>query len=489
MAADRIIFASSEAYPLIKTGGLADVSASLPAALRSIGKDVRLIIPAYRSVIDSDSGPWVNRAQIALPGCTRKAEILEGRLPGTDVATYLLYAPEFFDRNGGPYSDASGQEWPDNAERFGAFCHAIAAIANGTVPEIDWRPDVVHCNDWQTGLVPALLSGHADRPATIFTVHNLAYQGLFPHETYKRLGLPDRLWSLDGLEFHHQMSFIKGGLVYSDALTTVSPTYAREITTEAFGCGLDGLLRSKRDRLVGILNGADYCHWDPAQDTHLTRAYGPDTLDDKAANKQALQRYFDLPEDPNIPIAGMVARIAHQKGLDLILGALDEILSRPLQLVVLGNGDKTLEAELLSARERHPDRIGVHIGYQEALSHQIEGGADMFLMPSRYEPCGLNQIYSLRYGTPPIVHHTGGLADTVVDSTAETLADGTATGFVFHEPTTEALAAAIGRAIDLYRDSDAWRQIVLRGMAQDFGWKNSALAYNELYEKARARPV
>lgn len=487
MTADRILFASSEAYPLIKTGGLADVSASLPAALRAIGKDVRLIIPAYRSVIDSDSGPWVNRAQIAVPGCARKAEILEGRLPGTDVATYLLYAPEFFDRNGGPYGDAAGREWPDNAERFGAFCHAIAAIAIGAVPEIDWRPDVVHCNDWQTGLVPALLADRPDRPATIFTVHNLAYQGLFPYETFQRLSLSERLWSLDGLEFHHQMSFIKGGLVYSDALTTVSPTYAREITTESFGCGLDGLLRSKGDRLTGILNGADYGQWDPAQDAHLPQAYGPDTLDAKAANKQALQRYFDLPQDPAIPIAGMVARIAHQKGLDLVLGALDDILAHPLQLVVLGNGDKTLEAELLQARERHPDRIGVHIGYQEALSHQIEGGADMFLMPSRYEPCGLNQIYSLRYGTPPVVHYTGGLADTVVDATGVTLANDTATGFVFHEPTPEALAAAIGRAVALYRNPEAWRQIVLKGMAQDFGWQNSALAYNALYEKACAR--
>jgi len=489
MSVERILFASSEAYPLIKTGGLADVSSSLPAELSAQGKDVRLILPAYRSVIESDYGPWINRAQVALPGSSHKAEILEGRLPGTDVSTYLLYAPEYFDRNGGPYGDASGQEWPDNAERFAAFCYAIAAIANGAVPEISWRPDVVHCNDWQTGLVPALLADQPNRPATIFTIHNLAYQGLFPLETFKKLELPDHLWSLDGVEFHHQLSFIKGGLVYSDILTTVSPTYAKEITTEHFGCGLDGLLRGKGDRLVGILNGADYSQWDPAQDAHLASSYDPDTLDAKAANKRALQHYFDLPEDPTIPVAGMVARIAHQKGLDLVLASLDEILSRPLQLAVLGSGDKTLEAELLSAREKYPGRIGINIGYKEALSHQIEGGADMFLMPSRYEPCGLNQIYSLRYGTPPIVHNTGGLADTVVDTTAETLSDGTATGFVFHEPTAKALGLAIGRAVDLFHERETWRQVMRTGMAQDFSWRNSAQAYCELYEKARARSV
>ncbi len=489
MSVERILFAASEAYPLIKTGGLADVAASLPAALTEMGKDVRLILPAYRPIIESNSGPWVNRAQVTLPGGSRKAEILEGRLPGTNVPTYLLYAPEFFDRNGGPYGDSAGREWPDNAERFAAFCRAVVAIATGAVQEIAWRPDIVHCNDWQTGLVPALLADYPNRPATIFTVHNLAYQGLFPREIFKRLELPEHLWSVDGLEFHHQLSFIKGGLLYSDILTTVSPTYAKEITTESFGCGLDGLLRYKGEDLVGILNGADYTQWDPNVDAHLARPYGPDTLDEKAVNKQAIQRFFDLPEDPNIPVAGMIARIAHQKGLDLILAALNEILARPLQLVILGSGDKTLEAALLKAREQYPGRIGVHIGYQEALSHQIEGSVDMFLMPSRYEPCGLNQIYSLRYGTPPVVHHTGGLADTVVDTTVSTLTDGTATGFIFDEPTPEALAAAIGRAVDLYNEPDAWRQIALNGMAQNFDWQHSALAYNDLYERARARTI
>ncbi len=480
MPIERILFVTSEVHPLVKTGGLADVSGSLPVALRRLGQDARIVLPAYRSILEHHPD-WTEVAPI--PAAGTGARLLEGRLPGADVTVWLVDIPSLFDRDGGPYQTASGQDWPDNAQRFAAFARAAEAIATGgLVP--GWTPDIVHCNDWQSGLVPALLDLRDERPATVFTIHNLAYQGLFPASTLHALGLPGRFWSHHALEFHGQLSFIKGGLVFADMLSTVSPTYAREIRTPAFGCGLDALLEYRQDRLVGILNGADYETWNPETDPHLAARYHAGDLSGKAIDKSALQREFGLAETTDRPLIGIVSRLAEQKGFDLLLAALPGLARQRLQIVVLGSGDPRLEEALRAARREFPDWLGVRIGYDEALSHRIEAGADMFLMPSRYEPCGLNQIYSLRYGTIPIVHRTGGLADTVVDLTPTTRRNRTATGFVFDEPTSSDLRASVTRAIEGYRQPDLWQTLIQTAMAQDFSWDTSARRYLDLYRLA-----
>ncbi len=483
MAIERILFATSEAHPLIKTGGLADVSGSLPAALTALGKDVRIILPAYRSILEHCSD-WQTIARFGLPAIPEQVRLLEGRLPGSQVVTWLVDIPSLFDREGGPYHGPDGHDWPDNAQRFTAFSRAIETIACDGVAA-GWQPDIVHCNDWQTGLAPALLSKRAERPGTVFTIHNLAYQGLFPEETFRALQLDQDFWSMHALEFHGQLSMIKGGLVFADMLSTVSPTYAREIQTPAFGCGLDPLLAHRREHLLGILNGADYEAWNPASDPHLEHHYDADDLAGKARNKAALQKKFALPKRPRTPIIGMISRLAEQKGFDLLLAALPGIMTKKVQLVILGSGDKQIEQALRQAQAEFPEQIGLQIGYDEALSHRIEAGADLFLMPSRYEPCGLNQIYSLRYGTVPVVHRTGGLADTVVDLTPDNLARETATGFVFDEATASDLRAAVFRALETYRRKDVWQQLLQRGMRQDFSWDSSARRYLDLYRLAR----
>lgn len=479
----KILFVASEAHPLIKTGGLGDVAGSLPPALKALRKDVRLIMPAYREALVR-AGKLKTVAPVEMPGIYGPVRLWEGQLPGSTVKLWLVDSPYHFDRPGGPYVDAKGDDWPDNAARFALFARAVAGVALDRLG-LGWRPDIVHCNDWQSGLVPALLAGEAKRPAVVFTIHNLAYQGLFPQETFVNLDLPDELWSPNALEFHDQISFMKGGLVFADILSTVSPTYAREICTVEFGHGLEGLLRHRAHRLVGILNGADYNVWDPAHDKLIPRNYDVNTLELKAKNKSALQERFQLPVDGQIPVIGFVGRLAWQKGVDTLLGMLDELLAEPVQLVVLGSGDKTYERDLRAAPAQYSGRIAVHIGYSEELAHLIESGADMFVMPSRYEPCGLNQIYSLRYGTAPIVRRTGGLADTVVDATEQHLNDGTATGFVFDDPTPASLLEAVRRALALYRRPPAWRRLLATGMARDFSWRASARHYLALYEQAR----
>lgn len=479
----KILFAASEAQPLIKTGGLADVCGSLPVALKQMRHDVRLILPAYREAV-ARAGNLRVAADLSLPGTPYPVRLLEGRLPGSTVTLYLVDSPPHFYRNGGPYSGPDGRDWPDNAERFALFCRAVVAVATGRAG-LNWLPDVVHCHDWQTGLVPALLSYEPQRPITVFTIHNLSYQGLFAWHQFQALRLPLDLWSMHAMEFHGMFSFIKGGLVFADWLTTVSPTYAREITTPHYGCGLEGLLQHRASHLVGILNGIDYSVWDPAHDPLIPRNYDADSLHLKAENKTALQRHFGLPEDPDAVLLGHVGRLVEQKGADLILAVLPELLQERIQLVVLGSGQPEFERSLSAAATRYPGHLGIRVGYDEALAHQVEAGADMFPMPSRFEPCGLNQIYSLRYGTVPIVHRTGGLADTVVDATAATLADGTATGFVFDKPAPHALLQALRRALRLYEQKNVWRQIVVAGMRQDFSWNRSARQYVELYRRRR----
>jgi len=482
----KILFAASEALPLIKTGGLADVSGSLPAALRAHGHDVRLILPAYPAALRR-AGAVQAVATLRLPGVKEPVHLLAGNLSGSGVPFYLVSAHEHFDRGGNPYTDLTGHDWGDNADRFELFCRVIALMARDRV-SLDWRPDLVHCNDWQTGLTPLLLADQTDAPATLFTIHNLSYQGLFDEAAFTRIGLAPELWSPSGLEYHGGFSFLKGGITYAQRVNTVSPTYAQEVQAPRLGYGLDGLLRHLNGRFSGILNGIDYREWDPVIDPHLVRNYGPGRFDLKQANKLALQEEFGLPQDPDTLLFGYIGRLVEQKGVDLILETLPRLLTQEgVQIVLQGTGDKKLEAALQEAQERHPDRVAVFLGYDEAKAHRIEAGADCFLMPSRFEPCGLNQLYSLRYGTVPIVHRTGGLADTVVDATPANLEAGTATGFVFEHANLEGLWYAMSQAISLRnRSLEEWRQIALTGMQQDFSWEASARRYEEVYLDAIA---
>lgn len=480
-----ILLASSEAHPLIKTGGLADVAGSLPAALRELGEDARLIIPAYPGAVKRLREPHT-LCELRVPGSRGPVRILGGRLPDSEVPTYLVDAPEHFCREGNPYTDMSGRDWGDNAERFLLFCRVVARIGQG-LSALDWRPQVIHCNDWQTGLVPVLLREQpGQRPAVVFTIHNLAYQGLFDRATFDRLRLPTELWSLHGLEFHHLLSFIKGGILFADRVNTVSPTYAEEVKTPRFGCGLDGLLRDLGGRFQGILNGIDYRTWDPASDPHIAQHYDADSLHLKVENKLALQREAGLPRNERALVFGYIGRLVEQKGVDLILGILPRLLVHPdTQLVLQGAGNPAIEEAVLAAAERHPDKVATFIGYDEGRAHRIEAGADTFLMPSRFEPCGLNQLYSLRYGTVPIVHHTGGLADTVRHAHPERIEDGTATGFTFEPANADALWHTVREAHLLYRERpDLWQRLAINGMRGDFSWESSARHYQRLYAAA-----
>lgn len=478
----KVLFVTSEAHPLMKTGGLGDVCGSLPGALRARELDVRLLLPGYRDSIAA-AGPLKRVAEWTLPPMAAPVALLEGRLPGTRVPVWLIDFPPAYDRPGNPYQSSLGHDWHDNATRFALLGKVAAALALGNVPRLRWQPDIVHCHDWQSGLAPALLAGASKRPATVFTIHNLAYQGLFPYETFQALNLPTELWSMDGLEFHGQMSFIKGGIAYADRVTTVSPNYAREIQTPEFGHGLDGLLRHRTTALRGILNGIDPREWNPARDPHLAAPYSAGRLAGKAAAKAALQADTGLPTEPGVLLAGIVSRLVTQKGLDLLLEALPALLELPMQLVVRGTGESRFEQELWDMAQENPQRLSVHIGYDEVHAHRLIAGADLFLMPSRFEPCGLTQLYSLRYGTVPLVHRVGGLADTVVDADDAALADGSATGIAFSAPNSAALLHAVTRALGLFRDKRRWRQMMQAGMKQDFSWQHSAADYLRLYDE------
>ncbi len=482
----KILFVTSEAAPLVKTGGLGDVAGSLPPALKALRHDVRILMPAYRAAMRGTEK--LGFASLEMEGVPETVRLLQGRLPGTRVKLLLADAPALFDRPGGPYADPRGHDWPDNAERFATLSRVAVAVATDRAG-LDWQPDLVHCNDWQTGLVPALLSLYPRRPATLFTIHNLAYQGQFPAPTFERLRLPPELWGMEGLEFHGDLSFIKGGLAFADMLNTVSPTYAREIQTPAYGYGLEGLLQHRAAQLKGILNGIDYNAWNPARDPHIKAPYDHRDLSGKARNKAALLREFGLPERPEVPLLGFVGRLVEQKGVDLIVTMLPRLLDEGIQAVLIGTGEPRFEEALKRLAADHPEQIATFIGYDEGKAHRLEAGADIFLMPSRFEPCGLNQIYSLRYGTVPVVRRTGGLADTVVDADEDHIALGRATGFLFDPPTSEALLQATRRALALYRQRpDLWRALMTTGMKQDFSWRKSARDYVTLYRQALDQP-
>lgn len=474
----KVLFVTSEAYPLIKTGGLADVSGSLPIALQSLRQDVRIFMPGYASAIAAGEFGAVKTLHDA-----DGISILEGRLPGSSVPVWLLTHNGYFDRPGNPYLGEDGKPWPDNAERFSLLCHVAAEIAMNRLG-LNWKPDVVHCNDWQTGLIPVLLSDEPGRPASVFTIHNLAYQGVFPYETFQKLRLPARFWSHQALEFYGQMSFIKGGLVFCDRISTVSPTYAEEIQGQEFGCGLEGLLSHRRERLSGILNGIDTDAWNPATDPLVPTHYDVHSVDKRRVNKAILQKSFGLATDGEIAVLAWVGRLVQQKGIDLVIELLPRLMQLPLQIVVVGSGEARYEHTLLDWAKLYPDRIAIKLGYSEANAHLIEAGTDVFLMPSRFEPCGLNQMYSQRYGAVPLVRRIGGLADTVADANPHNLGNGAATGIAFDEATAEALWQAINRALALYHNRHDWRNVQNAGMRKDFSWETSAQRYLDLYDLA-----
>ncbi len=475
----KVLFATIEAFPLIKTGGLGDVAGSLPPALQSLHCDMRLVMPAYQEILKK-AKQIKYITDLALPDSNMTVRLLETRLPGTRVKVWLIDYPPYFDRPGNPYLDITGQPWNDNAERFALFARAIVAITSDR-SGLSWQPDLVHCNDWQTGLVPALLSLKANRPATVFTIHNFAYQGLFPKEMMNILRLPWSFWSPDALEYYGELSFIKGGLCFADHITTVSPTYAKEIQRPEQGFNLAGLMRHRKADLTGILNGIDNRIWNPGTDKYLVNRFNWKCISEKQRNKTLLQKQCKLSISPDTPMIAMICRLVEQKGVDLVIKILPALLKKNVQVIVLGNGDPGFELKLTALARKHPDKLYVQIGYTEELAHIIEASADMFLMPSHYEPCGLNQLYSLRYGTVPIVRAVGGLADTVVDTNEETIASGTATGISFTQNNTETLLEAIDRALKLFKDPDIWKQLMSAGMRQDFSWKISAKQYLTLY--------
>jgi len=481
----RVLFVASEAAPLTKTGGLADVAAALPDALRELDVDIRVLLPGYREVLAgiAHAAPI---AEFPALGAFPAVTLLSAQAPG-GTPVVVLVCPALYERDGGPYLGPDGLDWPDNALRFGLLSY-VASLLSAQDSPWDWRCDLVHCNDWQSGLTPAYahFSGKPHAPS-LMTIHNLAYQGSFAPSFVPRLGLPAHSFDVNGVEYYGNLSFLKAGLYYADRISTVSPTYAREIQSEPLGFGMHGLLAGRGHDLVGILNGIDDRAWNPATDPALAANYDAGRLQDKVRNKTALRRRFNLRQAPEVPLLGIVSRLIPQKGIDLVTASAARLLGLPAQLLVLGTGEAGIERELAAIARRHPDTVAFISGFDEALSHLIEAGADIFLMPSRFEPCGLNQMYSQRYGTLPIVHRTGGLADSVVDCTPATLAIGSATGFVFDAPTVSAFFDTAERAVQIWRDGDLWRTLQRNAMAKNFGWKASAQRYLELYRSMLVR--
>ena len=498
----RVLVAASEVAGFAKTGGLADVAASLPAALAERGLDVSVVMPLYRSarLVADPLEPTGLTFRTPIGHRMVEGVFWRSRLHGTNVPVYLLEQRDYYDRDDPAsgrgiyqYADAEGQriDYNDNCERFVFFCRGILEL----LPLADLWPEVLHINDWQTGLVPAYLREvyrKSSRPLwkpkydairTLFTIHNLAYQGRFWHHDMPMVGLPWRLFTPEGIEFFGEINFLKAGLVFSDALTTVSPTYAREIQTPYYGCGLQGVLNQKQSSLTGIVNGIDDDTWNPATDLHLAKTFDVATVGEgKAACKRALQAELGLDAEPNAFLLGIVSRLASQKGFDLLEKVAATLIQRGIQLAVLGDGDALYREFLRRLQEQHPGRVGVRVTQDEGLAHRIEAGVDAFLMPSQYEPCGLNQLYSLRYGTLPIVRATGGLADTVIDATDANLHAGKATGFTFLPYSPEAFLEAIHRAHEAFtKKQPQWRAMQRTAMQQDWSWKRSAAEYEKLY--------
>lgn len=486
----NILLVTSEVFPFSKTGGLADVCGALPRELAKTGQQVSVITPAYRCVKRSAHAVEETGVALEIPIGSRtvNGRILRGRLPESDVPVYFVEQDDYYDRDYLYQED--GQDYRDNCERFVFFCRAVMEA----IRLLDLNVDVLHCNDWQTGLTPAYLAiEYAGVPgyeeiATVFTIHNLAYQGRFWHWDMLLTGVDWKYFNWHQMEFYGDLNLMKTGIVFADWITTVSPRYAEEIQTPPLGCGLEGTLAERRDRLTGILNGVDYAVWNPARDPHLPATYDADSWRvGKPRCKAALQQELGLPENDQAPLAGFIGRLDSQKGLDLIRAVIEQQVDHDaMQYVLLGSGHPEYEGFLRQMADEYPNKIAVRLEFSSALAHRIEAGCDMFLMPSRYEPCGLNQLYSLKYGTAPIVRRTGGLADTIVDCNPQTLNEGTANGFSFDEYNSEALRQTIARAVETYRDAPTWERLIDVGMRQDWSWSRSAARYAQLYSQAAA---
>ncbi len=478
MSPVAVLSVTSEVYPLIKTGGLADVTGALPAALAPLDVAMRTLLPGYPAVLAGFATAQVVHGFPDLFGGS--ARLLAGRAGVLDML--VIDAPHLFARPGSPYTGPDGNDWPDNALRFAALAKVAAEIGRGIIP--GFVPDIVHAHDWQAGLVPAYLHyGDGPRPATVFTVHNLAYQGQYPRALLATLGLPERAYRMDGVEYYGAIGYLKAGLQLADRITTVSPAYALEIQGPEAGMGLDGLLRQRASELSGIINGIDGGVWNPATDPNLAATFDVESLGKRTSNKQALQMRFGLRQEAGTLLVGVVSRLSWQKGLDLLLEALPGVLADGAQLAVLGSGEPVLEAGFREAASKHPGQVGVVIGYDEKLAHLMQSGVDALLVPSRFEPCGLTQLCALRYGAVPVVARVGGLADTVVDADEMALSAGVATGVQFSPVTADELGAALAKSRALYADRAAWRRLQVNGMTTDVSWRNPAQRYAALYRE------
>lgn len=484
----KILLVSAEVAPFAKTGGLADVAGALPRALTALGHDVRVLMPWYKKLADSAVPATLAKSGVkldpaVLPDEMPKAfDVRETVLPGSKVPVYFIDQPLYFGRDG--FYGEGGADYPDNGDRFVFFARAVLAATRA----LGFKPDVVHLNDWHTGFLPVILRTQlSDDPffkktGTLFTIHNLAYQGLFPDWQHGRTGLDWGLFNTEGLEFYGQVNAMKGALLFADQINTVSPRYADEIRTQEFGCGLEGVLRDRAGDLSGIINGLDYEEWDPSKDGYLPQRYSAETLEDKAKVKRALKAELGLPE-ADVPLVAMVTRLDNMKGLSLVDEITDYLMHLDLQFVLLGTGDPRFHESFSRLAQYYPEKASVNLKFDNGLAHRIEAAADLFLMPSRFEPCGLNQLISLRYGTVPLVRSVGGLADTVQEYDPRT---GKGNGFAFSEYNSMALFNAIQRALEVYKDKAAWRKLQRNGMAEDHSWSASAREYEKLYKKIQA---
>jgi starch synthase len=477
----EVLSVASEVFPLIKTGGLADVAGALPAALKPHGVRMRTLMPGYPIVIHKLKKPQKVGGVDNLFG--HPASILAVNHEGLDLL--ILDAPELFDRDGGPYVDRQGLDFTDNFRRFAALSVAAAEIAGGLLPS--WKPDLVHVHDWQAALTPVYMRfGPAHGMPVVLTIHNIAFQGQFSSDVFPELALPPEAFSISFVEYFGDVGFLKGGLQTANAITTVSPSYAQEILTPEFGMGFEGLLTARLSHLSGIVNGIDTDVWNPQTDTHIAANYGPTTLRKREINRKALSEHFGFDNAPG-PIFCVVSRLTWQKGMDVLAEVIDDIVDNGGKLAVLGSGDPSLESAFLTAAARHPGRVGMVTGYNEPLSHLMQAGADAIIIPSRFEPCGLTQLYGLRYGCVPIVAHTGGLADTIIDANEAALAARVATGFQFSPVSAASLRQALRRAFAAYRQPKVWARLQAQGMKSDVSWDLSAHRYADLYSSLLAK--
>ncbi|WP_298864820.1 glycogen synthase GlgA [uncultured Gimesia sp.] len=487
----KIVVASSEAIPFAKTGGLADVASALSKALAEAGHEVSLFLPYYpqstakRGFTSQDFEACPEKVTISVGSKDVEAGLLKAKFPDSKVTVYLVDQPRYFDRP--ELYHEQGRDYQDNCERYIFFSRSVLAFTE----KLNLQPDVIHANDWQTGLIPALLKiEYQQRPgfektASVFTIHNMAFQGQYWHWDMLLTGIDWKYFNRHQMEFFGQLNLLKTGIVFSDMITTVSPTYAKEIRTEQFGYGLHGVLDSHSDHLVGILNGVDTSEWNPEIDPHLAENYNEHSvLKGKPLCKAALQERMGLPQRPDVPLFGTISRMTDQKGFSLILDAAENLLANDVQMIFLGTGDPYHEASFTDLSKRFPDQVATYIGFDETLAHQIEAGLDLFLMPSQFEPCGLNQMYSLNYGTVPLVHEVGGLADSVVDATEKNLENGTANGLSFWHFDATVLYRQMRRALEMYADKQIWNQLIQTGMTKDWSWKHSAQNYLSVYQRA-----